>query len=242
MGICGWFYKWTPCSKQVCGLMWQDIRKYTLAACMPWNVTGFLPYSLYFAWLASGRKWSDDIITWLNTAYAVHTLYLLTLFIITPIMINERGDIDDPRWNSAFPENFTAMDFMNALTYAHTWCFLSSMWGLTVTLYNPWTGYGKRCCCQPVAAARFFAFWMFVAIVFDAPNVYFQIALISAPYYHYYYIAALIINCYDILILIPIVHWAYAAAQETKRKFDEKGYPEVEEGKGTLVLKAEPAA
>ena len=86
------------------------------------------------------------------------------------------------------------------------------------------TGYGMRCCCKPVAAARFFVLWMFLAIVFDAPNLYFQLALII-DYEHYYYIPAAIINAYDIIILIPIVHWSLAAAIETNRKYKELGYP-----------------
>ena len=112
------------------------------------------------AWIAGGRKWTDEINVWLNTTYSIHTLYLLTLFILTPIFRHLVGDepLNDPRWKSELDAGgLNAMDLMNIFTYAHTWCFLSAMWGMTVTMYNPWTGYGMRCCLKPVSAARFFA-------------------------------------------------------------------------------------
>jgi len=219
--------KWLPCSKHVCSSMCGNIKDFTLQACMPWNMTGAAPYAKYCTWIAGGRKWTDEINVWLNTTYSIHTLYLLTLFILTPIFRHLVGDepLNDPRWKSELDAGgLNAMDLMNIFTYAHTWCFLSAMWGLTVTMYNPWTGYGMRCCLKPVSAARFFAFWMLVAIVFDVPMIYYHIMLME---WGKYFVVTAIITIYDIIILIPIVHWAAAAAVETGRKLKEEGkYPE----------------
>jgi len=181
---------------------------------MPWNLSMVLPYIQWFKYLASGRKWDPAINEQINIAYGVHCIFLFLNFILTPIF---RHLIDGTpqlltMWTTALDSaGFNVFDLMNIFTYAHTWCFLSTMWALTVTKYP---GY---CCCKPVGAARFFALWMFVAICFDAVGLYYHITLIQ---FGAFYIVTTILTICDILILIPITSWSIGAAIQTKKVGD----------------------
>jgi len=190
--------------------MWGDIRTYTCKAAMPWNVTMVMPFLQWFKWIGTGMKWAPEINDQINVAYGVHCIYLFINFILTPIFRQLVGDAaltvaPKTALNSG---GISGWDLMNVLTYAHTWCFLSTMWGLSVTRYP---GY---CCLKTLSAARFFAVWMIVAILFDIVALYYHINLIELGTY---YAATVIFTSLDIIILIPISTWSIAAAIETQK-------------------------
>merc|ERR1719446_422175 len=206
----GCWNSWTPCTKAICGKMCNDIGTYTWQACMPWNVTMVLPYMQWFKWLGTGMKWAPEINDQINVAYGVHCIYLLINFILTPIFRHLVGDAaltvaPKTALNSG---GISVFDLMNIFTYAHTWCILSTMWAFSVTRYP---GY---CCLKTLSAARFFAVWMLVAILFDIVTLYYHANLVELGAY---YAATITFLCLDILILIPIFTWSVSAALETQK-------------------------
>jgi len=215
---------WTPCTKAICGKMWKDIYKYTWMALMPWNLFQFLPWFTYVGYMMSGFVWLETYNQNINVAYGVHCVYLLIRFILEPIFRNMLEKDNPPElytmWRTALDEASTSddagggvnvFDLFTYFVYAHTWCFLSTLWGLTVTRYPE--GY---CCCKPISAARFFAFWMFVAILFNCITLYYHIVLVTIG--ASYYIASICLTVFDCIILIPIVHWSAHAAIITAKK------------------------
>jgi len=201
---------WTPCTKAICGKMCNDISKFTWQAAMPWNFTMVVPFLQWFKFLASGMKWEPEINDQLNVAYGVHCIFLLINFIQTPIFRTRMGDAaltvaPKTALNSG---DISVFDLMTIFTYAHTWCFLSTMWGYSVTRYPGF------CCLKTLSAARFFAVWMLVAILFDTVSLYYHIELAELGAYYY---SVVTVTCLDMTILIPIFTWSVAAAIETQK-------------------------
>merc|ERR1711998_402319 len=86
MGIC-------PCDGPTLTKMRKDIFSATCKAAMPWNLLLCMPYAKYCKFLAGGCQYDESLNEDVNLVYAVHTLYLLTGFIATPIVRHFAGDL-----------------------------------------------------------------------------------------------------------------------------------------------------
>ena len=77
---------WCPCDKITRSKMWSDIYEYTLKASHPWNLSLVGIYYVYATYLISEKKYTTKINETLKTAYALHCIYLMFGFFVTPFL------------------------------------------------------------------------------------------------------------------------------------------------------------
>jgi len=185
-----------------------EIGTYIMKGFLPWNLFLMMPYFQWFQFLCSGSKMTDALYEKLNIAYAVHCNWLCVGFILTPILRDHAGTINDPRWSTGLDSGgakvINVFDLMTIFTYAHTFCILTYLWALAVTKYPVACRLGRK------KSSYLLAFWMVFAAAFDGVNVYYYSQLMQMNGTSYF-AACFAINVIDILILIPLAHYCIVA-------------------------------